>query len=612
MRFLTALIVLIGSFNTAHAEGLPTSEEVRAQIAANHAKLRHLHLQAHQTNFFTQAYRDYNLYLANNEKKNIEALSELPKDQVLNAAHNITAAYALSYLVEQEKQHRSASETLPSRPRYQHLEVFLSGENYQVRHPWDSEKDFSFPAVSPSSSNLASDFDRIPIHSWSSKQSPHATRWGGNLEQPVRRFDSHFSYHTLPPFLYPIQTSFESGWAYSHPFDVLQDRMIRSLDVIGYETIDQQDLLVVHAVVETDKDETYTLPDNTFAKRKQQFLVRAKLDLEHGAVPRQMEIWSWAEGVKSDKSESMLKYSPQYAASTQEIVELQNGGFYPTKTQFEYLQGAPADFPTDFDRAAPQGMARHFVTIAETWTIDVVKSIEPIDDKFFVLEFPKESRLWDEKLQRIAKSLEPQPPIAPGAPAPKLKIARWMDGKRHRLEDYRGEVVVLVFWKREDKTFEEFLPSLVQLQDRFEDQSVNFISIHPAEADTKKLQQRIREFTTEKNWNCLNGIDSGSMFDNSVTTAAYGVTSFPTMIVISPEGNVAYNDQIPSPEIADLIGKDCDDVTPEEERRLMTFVQNYFQEAGEPWPGEENITPEMNNRVRLFHLTKEIERVLPK
>jgi thiol-disulfide isomerase/thioredoxin len=610
MRFTSILATLIfaGRLSLAHAAEIPSADVVKAQISANHAKLQHLHIKATNTLFFTEAYREYNRQLANEEQLQIEALSKLPADQILHA-NGTTAGFLVHYLTEQEQIHRSSAEAIPPRPTYSHFEFFLSGENYQARSWWGKKKDFQFPDSKPKAANLVTDFDGVTIHSWSSNASPHATLWGGSIKEPVRRFDSHF-HRDLPPFLFSIQPAFESGWAFSHPYDLLQDRMIRSMEIVGFEKIEDQDVLVIHAVAETDRDESYQLPNNKTGKRKQQFFLRAWLDLEHGTVPRQMEIWNWAADAVVDKSEVMSKSPPGFAVSTQEILTLENGGFYPSKTVVEHLQGSPESLAAEHDRLAPKITARHFVRHAETWSVELVEAIQPIEETFFVLEFPKEARLWDEKLQRFAKSLEPQRPISPGTPAPKLKVSRWLDGKKHKLEDFKGQLVVLAFWRDDSSSTKSFIPYLVELQKRYQGKPVNFVSIHSAEADSKKLRQKIDVFTSEQNWNYLAAIDSGSMFENSVTTTAYGVYSSPTVIVVSPQGDVLHNDMLPPPEFAHLEGKD--EVTPDEETALWAYTQKYYEDAGEVWPGADNVTDEMSQRVRLFYLIKEIDKALAK
>ena len=119
-------------------------------------------------------------------------------------------------------------------------------------------------------------------------------------------------------------------------------------------------------------------------------------------------------------------------------------------------------------------------------------------------------------------------------------MARWLDGKQHSLDEFRGKVIVLDFWGLWCSACRNSVSAMATVQEKYKDKPVVFVSIHTADKDAAKSAERIDKFATEQNWHYLAAIDSGTMTENSATSHAYGCDGFPTEVVIGPDGRVSY------------------------------------------------------------------------
>jgi RNA polymerase sigma factor (sigma-70 family) len=101
-----------------------------------------------------------------------------------------------------------------------------------------------------------------------------------------------------------------------------------------------------------------------------------------------------------------------------------------------------------------------------------------------------------------------------------------LDGKRHALKDYRGKVVILDFWYRQCYWCVRAMPQVKEIAARFEDQPVAVLGMN---ADTKEEDARIVVKKMGLNYTNLKAVG---------LPEKYKVQSFPTLIVIDPEGIV--------------------------------------------------------------------------
>ena len=84
------------------------------------------------------------------------------------------------------------------------------------------------------------------------------------------------------------------------------------------------------------------------------------------------------------------------------------------------------------------------------------------------------------------------------------------------------------------------------------------------------------------------------MIEDSVTSAAYGITGFPTTVIVGPDGRVAYVDP-------DLEGPPCDDPDPEElaafEKAANELMKSRFEAVGETWPIDESLDEDEQHTI---------------
>jgi thiol-disulfide isomerase/thioredoxin len=138
-----------------------------------------------------------------------------------------------------------------------------------------------------------------------------------------------------------------------------------------------------------------------------------------------------------------------------------------------------------------------------------------------------------------------------GGPAPELtQIKGWLNGGPVTLEKLRGKVVILDFWAHWCGPCITSMPKLIELHDTFKGQDVVIIGVHEDSIPDMKQFVQILDPHKDRNWNgrelpFLLALDGGGEqpLDGGITvrgatTAAYGITAFPTTILIDKRGRL--------------------------------------------------------------------------
>ncbi len=137
-----------------------------------------------------------------------------------------------------------------------------------------------------------------------------------------------------------------------------------------------------------------------------------------------------------------------------------------------------------------------------------------------------------------------------GKPAPELThIKGWVNGGPVKLADLKGKVVVLDFWGYWCGPCVHSMPELAQLHEKYKDKGLVIIAVHDGSATDiadmmAKLERPKKEIWGGKDLPFLIALDSGKVgpgdtaYGSGDATAAYGITSFPTQVLIDKDGNV--------------------------------------------------------------------------
>lgn len=122
-----------------------------------------------------------------------------------------------------------------------------------------------------------------------------------------------------------------------------------------------------------------------------------------------------------------------------------------------------------------------------------------------------------------------------GAPAPDLRVTRWLNGTvRRGLKDLRGEVVVLVFFGTWCAQCSKELPHLKREMAHWRDRGVVFLGV--ADPDDEKVREPVEFYVKRNRVDFLDvALDSGGR-----NWKPYRVTGLPAAVVIDRRGTVRW------------------------------------------------------------------------
>ncbi|MBX3441213.1 MAG: TlpA family protein disulfide reductase [Planctomyces sp.] len=622
IRLFLLTTAIVGALISSLRAEQPPAAAILETYRANASKLTTLHLQVVQRQEWTDAFRESHRLRAEQQEALLKSLGEDPGQ---SEALGLPEGYSVSQFIETMRQQaRHAREFENNREIEHRYEIFVDGDDYQLRTLWTwtnepPEGGWAFPASNVTPESLPVDYALCRIYSRSSLQAPPARIWPGQPRPDSAAHVMLTEQHAggtqsldLPPFTAFMWVPLRGT---RHPIDEFFSGQADDYRVVGTETVEGRELTIVDVILATEFQSGVQEADGSVTLTPMVNHYRAWLDLSRGALPLTLHRWQRLQGY--DLSDADRK-QPQKVTTVAEVRTLENGAFYPAATACDDYQLDPkaSNFTQEQWAEVREGKrtVKQVVFDRMTWMCDVVRTDYPHDDAFFVLNFSNEQPLFDLDAGKAVGAIEQQPPLPVGQPAPPLQTARWVDGETRQLEDFRGQVVLLDFWGLWCGPCRGAVPANKLLQERFQGQPVVFISVHTAGGDPEKLAGRIAEFARQQEWNYLAAIDAGTMIENSQTCAAYGVQGFPTHMVIGRDGRVTFNSGLPPAGLEDLFGKSCDEATPEDEARMEAFQKAQFEAAGETYPPAEGLSQaelsEVLTRVSAFHLTQEIAAAL--
>jgi thiol-disulfide isomerase/thioredoxin len=131
-------------------------------------------------------------------------------------------------------------------------------------------------------------------------------------------------------------------------------------------------------------------------------------------------------------------------------------------------------------------------------------------------------------IKRSAPSLVQSLQIADMEYAPDFTFTD-VNGKQHSLSDYKGKWVLVDFWGTWCGPCRGETPFLVETYEEFKNNNFEIISI-----STDRAVSEVTEYMKEHNMNWVNTIELDGYADGIVEK--YGVSSFPTLHLITPDG----------------------------------------------------------------------------
>lgn len=122
-----------------------------------------------------------------------------------------------------------------------------------------------------------------------------------------------------------------------------------------------------------------------------------------------------------------------------------------------------------------------------------------------------------------------------GRAAPALAPGTWINAAPETIQGQRGKVTVLCFWTHLCINCKHTLPFWNAWAKEYRGKDVGVISVHTPETDYERQIAHVRSFVQER------GLGFPVVTDNDEKTwNAYGVSSWPTTILIDKQGRVRY------------------------------------------------------------------------
>ena len=158
-------------------------------------------------------------------------------------------------------------------------------------------------------------------------------------------------------------------------------------------------------------------------------------------------------------------------------------------------------------------------TTSESATIDITPSTSP---KVSLKDIIQAARTW-----------KPSFTAWYGKPAPDFALTD-LDGKEHKLSDYKGKKVLLVFWTTWCPPCRKEIPDLIELRKTVSEDKLAMLAISNEKPDL------VKSFVTQANINYTVLIDQGGVkFDQGTLPGPYNaINAIPSSFFIDQEGKI--------------------------------------------------------------------------
>lgn len=410
VQFCAAVVFSAIVCVTACGAELPTVKDVLDAHAANVAKLTKLHLQMTQTHENTEADRQ----TQRTQAAGLEAIAKAMESSknVPGLEKNALTPEFLHTLAN-SKQLSSENKQVDFKD-----ELFLSGDDYQVRSMLRGHEKDDFPSAAVTPASLVHDYAFVRIYSRCNRQTPAARIWPGYTGARAKDYVMLTTKDVgeTDAFWYPPFTSgMKPSQALRHPIDTFFSAKPDRYRVIDEETKNARKLTIVDVSIPTGEQETIIGKDGKAETQKQVLWYRGWLDLKRGAVPITLE---FRYGVEGQQFERQPREEPAIATTAADIRRLSNGAYYPAITVSEWFGKDPATpylTAAEYQEAlaGKRPMPKSVVLVRHTWACTTVDDHVP-GGEFFVLQFPQGQVFYDFDAKKVAGGLESKPPVNRG------------------------------------------------------------------------------------------------------------------------------------------------------------------------------------------------------
>lgn len=137
------------------------------------------------------------------------------------------------------------------------------------------------------------------------------------------------------------------------------------------------------------------------------------------------------------------------------------------------------------------------------------------------------------------------PLFAQEEPATPFSV-RDLEGKRFKLEDLKGNLVVLNFWFVQCKPCVQEMPELNELVQKHQDENVIFLAF------ALNGKPELTQFLKKKTFSYHIVPDARAVAED------YGVEGYPTHLVIDPAGNIVYSAMGFGPDTVEKLGQEIE------------------------------------------------------
>ncbi len=124
-------------------------------------------------------------------------------------------------------------------------------------------------------------------------------------------------------------------------------------------------------------------------------------------------------------------------------------------------------------------------------------------------------------------------PLGPAEPLPEFDVPL-TDGARLVSSELEGHVTLLTFWATWCHACGLQVPSLVELDQEFDDDELRIIGINRDEGRGRPREELVAGYTSER------GMDFPQVLDDGRMARAFGVSGIPHMVLIDREGSIRH------------------------------------------------------------------------